>query len=284
MTMRESHSERSMEFPSVNSLLKISLGLILLVAISFALVYAQTITVNVEEDSFDIKYNVTGMTVSSVTVDADFISLILTVDVTDSSGTLDITLERSLLDSIYEGSDDDFIVVVEAEEPGFSETMTSAQSRTLSISVPAGAEEIEIIGTVLGNTASIEDDEDAKAKAAQEAAKAAEDKAADEAAKAAAEAKAANDAAKAAEAKAAEDKAAKEAAAKAQAAKDAASTCAPGTILKDGICILDSTSQQSSFSIKALGKETLMGVIVAFVVAGTIGIILGLISKASKSH
>ena len=51
----------------------------------------------------------------------------------------------------------------------------------------------------------------------------------------------------------------------------------------DGACVLDSKSQPSDVSVKSLGKEMVMGIIIAFVAAGTIGIILGIMSKASKS-
>ena len=90
--------------------------------ISFALVYAETIPVDVEGTSFDVNYDVTGMTLSNISADTDFISLILTVDVTASSGILDITLDRSFFDSTYEGLDDDFIILADGDEPTFSET------------------------------------------------------------------------------------------------------------------------------------------------------------------
>ena len=60
-------------------------------------------------------------------------------------------------------------------------------------------------------------------------------------------------------------------------------TCGPGTILKDGVCVLDSTPQPTQTSVKGMGKELVMGVIAAFVIAGTVGLILGIMSKASKS-
>ena len=41
-----------------------------------------------------------------------------------------------------------FIVLADGDEPIFSETNTSSQSRTLSIELPAGTEEIEIIGSM----------------------------------------------------------------------------------------------------------------------------------------
>ncbi len=284
-------NERSARLPNVDFLLKVSLGLMLLTVISFALVYAETIPVDVEGNSFNVDYDVSGMTVSSITADTDFISLILTVDVDSSSGVLDITLDRSFFDSTYAGLDEDFIILADGIEPISSETESSSKSRTLSIELPAGTQEIEIIGTVFADPESeIIADKAAADKAAAD--KAAADKAAAD--------KAAAD--KAAADKAAADKAAADKAAAATSTTQSIQCgpgtvlqngacvlderCGPGTVLENGACVLDPTSQLSSgssSSTKGMGKEMLMGIVIAFVAAGTIGIILGLMSKASKS-
>ena len=58
-----------------------------------------------------------------------------------------LPLPRELIDALFpEGEDDDYFVLVDGEEVDFDETKTSTD-RTLVISFPAGAEEIEIIGT-----------------------------------------------------------------------------------------------------------------------------------------
>jgi len=280
-SMDKMQSEKLKYFPNVNSLLKLSLGLILFTIISSALVYAETISVDIGENSFDIDYTGTGVTVSGIEPDEDFISLILAVDVTASPGVLEITFDRSFFDSIFEGVDDDFIILVDGDEPNFTETETTAQSRTLSIELPSGTEDVEIIGSVFGDSSSIPtEDSDADAKAAAD--KAAADKAAAD--------KAAAD--KAAADKAAADKAAADAkAAQTQCGpgtvlKDGACVlderCGPGTVLKDGVCVLESTPKSSETSTQGLGKEMIVGVIAALAVAGAIGIILGLISRASK--
>ena len=311
--MDQLQSERLKHFPNVNSLLKISLGLVLFTIISSALVYAETISVDIEGNSFDVDYTVTGMTVSGIEADLTFFSLILTVDVTDSTGTLDITFDRSFLDSTFEGADDDFLIINQfGEEVNFTETETTSQSRTLSIEVPAGTIDIEIIGTIFGDSSSIsteDSDSDAKAAADKAAAdKAAADKAAAD--KAAADKAAADKAAadKAAADKAAADKAAadKAAADKAAADKAAADTkasqtecgpgiiiqngvcvlderCGPGTVLEDGACVLDSTPKSSETSVKIDSRELIAGTVTALVIALIIIIILGIISKASKS-
>ena len=261
-------SERLEHFPNVNSLLKISLGLVLFTIISSALVYAETLSVDIEGNSFDIDYTATGMTVSGIEPDLTFFSLILTVDVTDSTGILNITFERSFLDSTFEGADDDFLIINQfGEEVNFTETETTSQSRTLSIEVLAGTTDIEIIGTIFGDSSSTED-----------ADKAAADKAAAD--KAAADKAAADKAA--ADAKVSQTQCGPGTILK-NGACELDERCGPGTVLKDGACVLDSTPKSSETSVNIISRELITGVVVALGIAGAIGIILGIISKVSKS-
>ena len=81
-------SESHMSMPSLNSVLKISLGLIFVAILSSTLVYAETASVNVEGNTFYIEYTGDGVSISGVEPDLDFISLIFTVDVTNSPGVL----------------------------------------------------------------------------------------------------------------------------------------------------------------------------------------------------
>ncbi len=273
--VKELYSEKYTRLPSIDSLLKISLGLILFTIISTALVYAETVSVDVEGNSFDIQYDATGMTVNSIEADTDFISLILTVDVTGSSGTLDITFDRTFFDSIYDGVDDDFIILADGDEPTFSETNTSSQSRTLNIEVPFGTEDIEIIGSVFGivETAPVEEtpieeppvketptEEPPVKETPVEKPPVKETPVVDTP---------------------------KTQCGPGTILKDGACVlderCGPGTILKDGACVLDSTSKPSGSSAKGLGKDLMMGFAVAFIGAGIVGVILGIVSKASKS-
>jgi hypothetical protein len=138
--------------PSIGSLVKISLGLIIVAIISSAFVYAETASVDVSGTSHDVDYAGTGVTVSGIDADLDFTSLLLSVDVSDSPGTLEITLERSFFDAMNNGTDDDFIVLADGDEPTYSEIKTTDQSRTLSITLPAGTETVEIIGTQFGQS------------------------------------------------------------------------------------------------------------------------------------
>ena len=263
--VKKLYSERYTPLPSVDSLLKISIGLILFTMISTALVYAETMSVDVDGTPFDLEYDATGMTVSGIEADTDFISLILTVDVTETSGTLDITLDRSFFDSTFEGLDDDFIILADGDEPNFSETATSPQSRTLSLELPAGTEEIEIIGSSFGDITDVVPDTSE-----------------DDAAADAAAAKAAADAAKAA-ADAADNTPATQCG-PGTVLKNGACVlderCGPGTVLKNGACVLDSTS--SSFGGKGMGKESIMGFVIAFLGAGIVAVVFGIIARSQK--
>ena len=137
---------------SIGSLAKISIGLIIVAIFSSAFVYAETASVDVGGTSYDVEYAGNGVTVSGIDADTDFVSLIINVDVSGSPGTLEITFERSFFDSMYQGDDDNFIVLADGDEPTYSEIETTPQSRTLSIELPTGTEEVEIIGSVFGSS------------------------------------------------------------------------------------------------------------------------------------
>ncbi len=287
--VEEMYSEKYTKLPSVSSLLKIFLGLILFTMISTVLVYAETMSVDVDGASFDVEYVATGMTVSGIESDTDFISLILTVDVTESTGTLDIILDRSFFDLTFEGLDDDFIILADGDEPNFSETATTPQSRTLSLELPAGTEEIEIIGSVFGDSTTVvpdtsEDDTAADAAAVKAAATA------DAAAvKAAATADAAdNTTIQCGPGTVLENGACvlDERCGPGTVLENGACVlderCGPGTVLKDGSCVLDSTSSPSSSGGKGMGKESIMGFVVAFLGAGIVAVVFGIIARSQK--
>ena len=144
--------ERLRPFPNVNSLMKISLGLIFFTILSTAFVYAETISVDVDGTSFDIPYTTTGMTVTGIESDTESMSLIFSVDVTDSTGTLNVELERSFFDSIYGDIDDLFFILADGDEAISEEIQTTLQSRSLTIKVPSGTEDLEIIGSAFNNS------------------------------------------------------------------------------------------------------------------------------------
>ena len=103
-------------------------------------------TVSVQGSVNLIGYEITGGKILSIIPDVDANSLIISIDATDD-GSLTLTIPRSVLDALLgNGDDDDFFVLVDDEEVDFDE-VTSETDRILTIAFPAGAEQIEIIGT-----------------------------------------------------------------------------------------------------------------------------------------
>ena len=102
-------------------------------------------TISVEGSDEMIGYKIVGGKLIGIMPDVDANSLIVTIDATDD-GSLTLTIPRSVADATMNGEDDDFFVLVDGEEVDFEETKTTSD-RTLTIQFPAGAEEIEIIGT-----------------------------------------------------------------------------------------------------------------------------------------
>ena len=273
--------------PSLNYLLIISLGLIFVAIISSTFVYAESTTVNVEGDNYDIEYTGNGVSVTGVEADLDFISLIFSVDVTNSPGTLEVTFERAFFDSVYQGSDDSFIILADGDEPSYSEIETSATSRTLSMTLPSGTDEVEIIGSVFGSGPQEPAEEPVKEEPAEEPVK--EEPVKEEPVKEEPVEEPVKEPVK--------DKPVKED--EKQPTEKPRTECGPGTVLKDGVCVLDQrcgpgtvlkddvcvldSTPKKSAAPQALGKELVYGFVAAFVVAGIIGIILALMGKASKS-
>ena len=102
-------------------------------------------TVSVKGSSDLIGYEISGGKLVSIIPDVDANSLIVSMDAT-SDGSLTLTIPRSVLDATMNGEDDDFFILIDGEEVDFDETKSSTD-RILTIEFPAGAEEIEIIGT-----------------------------------------------------------------------------------------------------------------------------------------
>ena len=293
--MNNLQSERLRHFPNVNSLMKISLGLIFFTVLSTALVYAETISVDIDGTSFDIPYTATGMTVTGIESDTESISLIFSVDVTDLNGIVNIEFQRSFFDSIYDETDDLFFILADGDEAISEEIQNNSQSRSLTIKVPSGTEDLEIIGSVFNNP-------ELKSIVAAPVVAAPVVAAPVVAAPVVA-----------APVVAAPVVAAPVVAAPVVADKDnnecgpgtvlennicvldqrcgpgtvlennilcLDQRCGPGTVLQDDACVLDSTAVKSSSSNT---KELITSVTIAFVIAGIIGIIFAIISRANRT-
>ncbi len=269
-------SKNSIQFPNFNSLMKISLGLILLTILSTALVYAETISVDVDGTAFDVSYTATGMTIIDVESDTGSYSLIFSVVVTDSPGILEIEFERSFFDSLIDGETDDiFFILADGDEVVSTEIQTT-QSRSLTIEVPFGTEELEIIGSVLNNSELesvpetvegpvVETVEEPVVETVEEPVVETVEEPVVETVD--------------------------------EPVNQNTNQCGPGTVLENNVCILDERcgpgtvlennecvldSIPSKSSSSGNGRELIIGIVGAFVIAGIVGIIFGLISRSSR--
>jgi len=148
----------------------------------------------------------------------------------------------------------DFIILADGDEPNFTETETTSQSRTLSIKLPAGTEEVEIIGSVFGEAAPVEETPVEETPVEETPV----------------------------EETPVEETPVEETPVEETPVEETPKTqCGPGTVLKDDTCVLESTPQQSTVTVsKRMGSELVIGTIAAFGIAAAIGIILALISRA----
>ena len=222
--------------------LKIAYITVLFFSLAIPSAFADTVSTEIDNASYDIDYNANNVVLKSVTADLDFISLIFETEVSGSEGDVSITFQRDFFDAKLGYSDDDFFILSDGDEIEFEEVKTD-EYRTLSFSLSAGTEEIEIIGTILANNSFLIEQEQQDA---------------DDAAKAQAEADAQAQAEAAAKAQAESDAQAEaEAAAKAQAEADAKNaeeekienmmnTCGDGTVYENGECVLSPMEKNAS--------------------------------------
>jgi predicted secreted protein with PEFG-CTERM motif len=108
-----------------------------------------------------VPFDITGGAVSKNSISSKTSSLTLMIT-TESDGSVSLQIPRNVLDARQqgmEGDDADFIVLVDGEEADFEETDTTSDDRTLDITFPEGATQIEVIGTTavpeFGTTAAI---------------------------------------------------------------------------------------------------------------------------------
>ncbi len=255
--------------------LNIAYVTVLIAAIMIPSAFADSVTTEINSTSYDIEYTGNNVILKSATADLDFISLIFETEVTGTDGDVTITFQRDFFDAKIGYSDDDFFILSDGDEIEFEEIKDDT-SRTLSFSLSAGTEEIEIIGTILADNSFLEEQKEQAEqeiidKEAAEKAAAAIDEAKKEAAEKAAAEKAAADAAAKAqqEAKLAEE----------QRLEKLMSSCGDGTVFENGECIL------SPMAKNATDMRT-GPLIYSIVIAMSLGIIITLIlwGIGKRSH
>ena len=226
----------------------------------------ETLSVNVDGMPFDVTYSSVGLTVNEIESDTDSMSLIFYVNVDDSTGKLNVTFDRNFFDSIYDDVDDQFFILSDGDETIFREIETNSQSRTLSIDVSLGTEELEIIGSEFGFSKEISNP--------------------------------------VVETPVVETPVVETPVVETPVVETIPNNecgpgtilennvcvldqrCGPGTILQNNVCVLDSStttvSTSTSTTSTSSNKEMIISVSLAFGIAGAVGIILALIAKAHK--
>ena len=179
-------------------------------------------------------------------------------------------LNVMFFDSIYDGEDDLFFVLADGDETISQEIETTSQSRSLTIEVPSGTEELEIIGSVFGISKELPSVIETPVIETPVIETPVIETPVIET--------------PVIETPVIETPSTNECGPGTVLENDVCvldQRCGPGTILENDVCVLDSTPSKSSSSGNS--KELIMGVTVAFVIAGVIGIIFALISKANRN-
>ena len=108
--------------------------------------FADSISVDIEDSTYEIDFTSVDVEIKSVSADTDFISLIFEIDVLSKNGQLEFNFDRNFFDAKLGSEDDDFFVLVDGDELSFEESKDDFY-RNIVFSVDPGSEEIEIIGS-----------------------------------------------------------------------------------------------------------------------------------------
>ena len=100
----------------------------------------------IDESEYSLEYSITGGNIVSMMPNMDDKSIIINIDATNE-GSLTITLPRSVIDALADDKDINFLVLVDNEESDDVMETKKSSYRILTITFPAGTEQIEIIGT-----------------------------------------------------------------------------------------------------------------------------------------
>jgi hypothetical protein len=232
----------------------------------------ETLSVTVDGMPFDVNFSTVGLNVYEIESDTDSMSLIFYVDVRDSNGKLEVTFDREFFDSVYGGVDDQFFILSDGDETIFREMQNTPESRTLSIDVQLGTEELEIIGSEFGfsKVISVPVVETPVVETPVVETPVVETPVV--------------------ETPVVEIVPTNECGPGTVLENDVCvldERCGPGTVLENDVCVLDSSSTANSPTVSntsspSSNKEMIISFSVAFGIAGVIGIILALIAKAHK--
>jgi hypothetical protein len=134
--------------------LKLFLPVFFLLGLSFVVAYGDTGSITVVSGkSFQINYNANYVQVLSAQPNTQDQGLIFSIQVTNPTSTLELTLPRELIDATKkDGSNDSFIVLADGAFTSYVEKSSDKTSRTILIQLAPENKELEIIGTSLASS------------------------------------------------------------------------------------------------------------------------------------
>ena len=261
------------------------ISIIVVFAVLFSPFYADAVpgsrSVEIAGTTYDISYDAEGMAILSIEPDLEQIELILQVEVTSSPGILEITFDREFFDATFEGEDDEFFAIADGDFVEIKRVETTSESRTLRMEFPLGTEEVEIFGTVLVGATFEEPIPEVMEEEVMEE-KVMEEEVMEE------------------KPEVMEEEVMEEKPEVMEVEKPKIQ-CGPGTILKDGACVLDERcgpgthfengmcvldEKPSGISIteRSISTQFIFGVVAAFVIAIIIILVLWGVSKGSRQQ
>ena len=99
------------------------------------------------QQTFNVNYTISGGNVNTMTIDAQSLSVITSVNST-SDGTITLQLPRALIDAkTNSGQDDAFIILIDGAEVKPQSESSDNNFRNLTIQFLKGDQDIEVIGT-----------------------------------------------------------------------------------------------------------------------------------------
>ncbi|WP_100181776.1 hypothetical protein [Candidatus Nitrosotenuis aquarius] len=263
--------------------------------------YASTASIEVNGNTHEITYEATGLTVEGLEADTSTATLSVLVTTTEVEGTLVITLDRAFFDSRTDGADDDFLILADTEEAVFVEEKSDS-SRTLAITVPVGTNSVDIIslGTTNFGTGQPVAEETPEEIPETTEETPTEPEPTEEpttlcgpgtvldpqtnACVLEATPEPTEEPAPVEETPETPEASESQQCGPGTVLKDGQcildETCGPGTILKDGQCVLDTSAPTSSST--SMGKEFIVGIFAAFIIAFVVMIILWAIGRAGR--
>jgi hypothetical protein len=225
---------------------------------NLAFAEAGTSNVDVDGTTFEVNFDATGLTVDDMEADTATGTLSIFITTTDAAPSLEITLERSFFDSQTDGEDDEFLVLADGFDTSFDETKTDT-ARILTIDVPEGTNSLDIISFGTTNFGSAEIPEEVPEEEPVEETPTEEPEGTPE---------------------------------------ESEMQCGPGTILQDGVCVLDETcgpgtilqdgvcvlaeAPQPTGTSRGGAFQMMYGLVAAFVIAFIVMIILWTIGRAGR--